>query len=132
MPGRMTVWILATLLLVELKASTHRPSIILVVATAHSIRKKAHAPMINQQARIRQALQESMSSIAQTSRLRPFEPLYRAVFVHALQIMSVEWNGTYYSHIVRSRLCLQRLGTVAQLQKLTNVNAAINEGPLSP
>ncbi len=54
--------------------------------------KKAHAQMTNQQAKIRQALQESMSSIARTSRLRPFEPLYKRVSVHALQILSMEWN----------------------------------------
>jgi hypothetical protein len=54
--------------------------------------KKAHAQMTNQQARIRQALQESMSSIPRTSRIRAFEPLYRAVSIHALQIMSMEWN----------------------------------------
>ncbi|XP_057549129.1 uncharacterized protein LOC130827425 [Amaranthus tricolor] len=54
--------------------------------------KRAHAQITNQQAKIRQSLQESMTSVPRTLRQYFFRPLYRHVSLYALEQIQNEFN----------------------------------------
>ncbi|XP_057532896.1 protein FAR1-RELATED SEQUENCE 11-like [Amaranthus tricolor] len=54
--------------------------------------KRAHAQITNQQVRIQQALQESMTSVARSMRQHFFRPLYRHVSIYALEHLQLEYN----------------------------------------
>ncbi|XP_057515687.1 PKS-NRPS hybrid synthetase cheA-like [Amaranthus tricolor] len=54
--------------------------------------KRAHAQITNQQARIRQALQESMISVARSLWQQFFRPLYRHISIYALEQLRLEYN----------------------------------------
>ena len=54
--------------------------------------KRAHEQITNQQTRIRQALQESLSSVPRNSRLRTYKLLYHKVSIHALEMLTMERN----------------------------------------
>ncbi|XP_057544563.1 protein FAR-RED ELONGATED HYPOCOTYL 3-like [Amaranthus tricolor] len=54
--------------------------------------KRAHAQITNQQATIRQALQDSMSSVQRSMRQHYFRPLYRHISLYALEQLQLEYN----------------------------------------